>query len=411
MNEIRFDFLDGFRGLCAFSIVVAHTIGGPSEKDIYKNTLMRQMHINGGFVQSIAIPGFFLLSSFLLTYRLMSELLVDTINKYDSYKIIAKYFIRRFFRIYIPFVIYCISIKYSPSNLGANHYYAEWYKLVTLRFDMGDYNHLWTIPIEINYYFFIPIICILYLGLFKFNKKVLYSVLLIWICLALYHLKRDLFYKLPRNPFVINKGDFRAPTFSTFLCGSLLAFTFLSYENEISQTKICQKIISSKIFQFLLNLLTMSMIIYSFRSEYLRDNAGGDVRYLYWYKGGLFWAFTIFLLLLSSNEYSFGRMFFNIKLMKKFGIYSYGIYLLHPAAIRLAERIKSEYKLINFKNSYEFFALTAFLSFSIGFLFYFLIEKNMIRIATYICKNSFLKASRQKNDLPLQNENKDANSK
>jgi peptidoglycan/LPS O-acetylase OafA/YrhL len=407
-NELHFDFLDGFRGLCAFSIIVVHSIGGPSEKDIYKNTLMRQMHINGGFVQSIAIPGFFLLSSFLLTYRLMSELLVDAIEKYDSFKIITKYFIRRFFRIYIPFVIYCTGIKYSPSHLGADHFYAEWYKLVTLRFNMGDFNHLWTIPIEINYYFFIPIICILYLGLYRANKRVLYSILIICICLAPYHLKHNLFFKFPRNPFVVNMGDFRAPTFSTFLCGSLLAFTFLSYENEISRKKICQKIIASKFVQILLNLLTTSMIIYSFRSEYLRDNNGGEGNYYYWYKGGLFWAVAIFLLLLSSNEYSYGRMFFNIKLLKKFGIYSYGIYLLHPAAIRLAERIKSEYKLINFKNSYEFFALIAFLSFSIGFLFYVLIERNMITIATYLCKSSYLKTSRQKKIkvLPLQGDTK-----
>ena len=133
------------------------------------------------------------------------------------------------------------------------------------------------------------------LGLYRLHKRVLYSFLVICICMAAYHLKQDLFINFPRNPFVINKGDFRAPTFSTFLCGSLLAFTYLTYENEFSQKKICQKIISSKFFQIPLNLLTASMIIYSFRSEYLRDNAGGDVRYLYWYKGGAFWAVTIFL--------------------------------------------------------------------------------------------------------------------
>jgi peptidoglycan/LPS O-acetylase OafA/YrhL len=409
VSEKRFDFLDGFRGLCAFSIIVVHSAGG---KEYYKNTIMGIMTTHGGFTQSIAMPGFFLLSSFLLTYRLTYELIDESsslvhgnVSKKREYiKIISKYFIRRFFRIYIPFVIYCTCIKLSPSYLGGGQGYASWLKLVTLRFNMGDFNHLWTIPIEINYYFFIPIISMVYLKLYQFNKRFLYLLVSICIILAAYHLEHNLFYNFPRNPFVVNVGDFRAPTFATFLCGSILAFTYLSYENEIGQTSNkVKEIISSMLFQRVLNLFTVAMIIFCFRSEYLSSNNGGIGGYCYWYKGGFYWSINIFLLLISSSEYSFGRRFFNINLMKKFGHYSYGIYLWHPTAIKFVERIDKN-KLIYFKNPYEYFTFIVILAYILGYLFHVLIETNMIRLATHLCKSSYFKSSKHEhlNSLPTQ---------
>jgi len=71
--------------------------------------------------------------------------------------------------------------------------------------------------------------------------------------------------------------------------------------------------------------------------------------------------------------------------MRKFGIYSYGIYLWHPTAIKLTERIHLEYKLIRFKNAHEYFAFIVFVSFLFGFVFYVLVERNAIRIAQHVC--------------------------
>lgn len=59
-----------------------------------------------------AVAGFFILSSFLLTFRLLDEL-HNSDNKLRSLLVILmKYFIRRVFRIYIPFVIICSLIKF-----------------------------------------------------------------------------------------------------------------------------------------------------------------------------------------------------------------------------------------------------------------------------------------------------------
>ncbi len=167
----------------------------------------------------------------------------------------------------------------------------------------------------------------------------MYALLIACLGLSVYHFDRNLLNKFPRNPFVVNSNDFRAPWFTTFLCGSLLAFTYLTYENGISHFSLCKWILSTRLAQLLLNLTTALLIIYAFRSDYLSDNEGGEGRYLYWYKAAFFWSITIFLLLLSRNECNFGRMFFNMTLMRKFGIYSYGIYLWHPTAIKLTERI------------------------------------------------------------------------
>jgi len=400
---VHFDFLDGFRGLCAFIVIVIHSLGASPQID-YKNTLIQHMCINGTLTQAIAMPGFFLLSSFLLTYRLMSELLLVDSIFLDSSKLIVKYFIRRFFRIYLPFVIFCACIKYSPKKWGKILIYDDipiFSELVWLSFNIGGNNHLWTIPLEINYYFFIPFICMSYLLIYRLSRKVLYVILFACIYLSIKHFQHNMLSYMPKNPFINNLNDMRAPTFSTFLCGSLLAFTYLTFENLCSNTCLFKWVISSRLFQILLNLPTISLIIYGFRSEYLQDHKGGDGRYLYWYKGAYFWSITIFVLLLSQNEYNLGRMFFNMSLMKKFGIYSYGIYLWHPVAIKLTERINLEYKLIRFKNPYEYFGVICVLSFLFGLVFYYLIEKNMIRIASYLCKRSCLKSSKRNNNLSL----------
>ena len=51
-NEIRFDFLEGFRGLCAFTVIVGHS-NGLSGNINYNNTIFQHMNAGGALVQSI----------------------------------------------------------------------------------------------------------------------------------------------------------------------------------------------------------------------------------------------------------------------------------------------------------------------------------------------------------------------
>lgn len=95
----RFNFLDGYRGSLALVVIISHSCQSPESM------------ILANFSQKYAISGFFLLSSFLLTYRLLNDF-----YKKKSYKIFAilQYLIRRFFRIYIIYVLFVLLVKNGP---------------------------------------------------------------------------------------------------------------------------------------------------------------------------------------------------------------------------------------------------------------------------------------------------------
>ena len=144
----RFDFLDGYRGLMAWSVVLEHFVGF--------NNLVGDYEIVHRFGVFTGVTGFFILSSFLLTYRLLTELQNAKSIK-EVFLIIAKYFIRRFFRVYAVFFIFSFANQYILENLKCPNRakFNSVYDLVTLG-NTGS-NHLWTIPIEIKYYFLIDI--------------------------------------------------------------------------------------------------------------------------------------------------------------------------------------------------------------------------------------------------------------
>ena len=78
-----------------------------------------------------------------------------------------KYFVKRTFRIYIPFVLFCIIqdivflklklLKKSPKKKISDF---DFFHLTSL--NMNVESHLWTIPVEIRYYFVIPIIALIF---------------------------------------------------------------------------------------------------------------------------------------------------------------------------------------------------------------------------------------------------------
>ena len=150
-KENATDFLNGFRGLCAF-IIVAHHSNIYVLKKTANNTLMEHMNSpKNRLTNSMALPGFFLLSAFLLTYRLMAELIDETssssaffsiINMLNIIKIFSKYFIRRFFRIYLVFVVYISIYKLFPIINDTTYTFDSWIYYVTVNFRFNDSNHI-----------------------------------------------------------------------------------------------------------------------------------------------------------------------------------------------------------------------------------------------------------------------------
>ena len=98
------------------------------------------------------------MSSFLLTYRLLNDFSISNQFKVkNTFITVLKFFIRRFFRLYLPYVVYCTGVAISPNYAGGGMVYASWTDMVTLR-RTGNINPAWTIPSEIKYYFLMPII-------------------------------------------------------------------------------------------------------------------------------------------------------------------------------------------------------------------------------------------------------------
>lgn len=151
--------LDGFRGFCAILVVISHVgfdVGRP---------------LSTGS-DTIAVPGFFILSSFLLTGRLISEfesLFDGTNSEYRNLEdssnsspgrlvqkirkglvVVACYGVRRVLRIYplyLPVAFFAPGLRGPPCS--------STYDLLTLR-STGP-CHLWTIPPEMKNYIFIPL--------------------------------------------------------------------------------------------------------------------------------------------------------------------------------------------------------------------------------------------------------------
>ena len=371
-----FHFLDGFRGLCAFIVLIVHTFNGkPLDQNTCVHTIMG-IAWSYQLAGRIALPGFFVLSSFLLTHHLMKELTESNRSPNEIFKRIAKYFIRRFFRIYLVFVIFCSIIKLTWVPFA--YPTSSWIDLVTLRFDLSDPNQLWSIPPEICYYFLIPIICLAFLGFERINMKLKYIVLVLLICFTILNMKYNMLYYFPYLKKLFNKDsqNLRGPLFFCFLNGSLVALVFLFVFKV--WTDLFNYIRSSRLIQHSLNIITSFLFIYALRIMPKQFMEHYIIQYSY------FWSFTLLILLISSDEYSFVRQCLNNNFMKKWGKYSFGVYLFHPTSFKLYDLIIPN-AFFQVNNCYEMTFVICLITYAIAFLFYVLIESNMTKLALYLC--------------------------
>ena len=140
----NFDFLDAYRGLAALTVVCQHAGEYTGKRSVF----------NGGW---FGVPAFFQLSAFLLTYRMILQ--YDNSRQHGLVKqmsVTCKYFIMRFCRIYLTYLIFCVVELFSEHFIvGVRHGYSLPNRIIfiiLLRTDiMTDepVGPLWTLPVEV----------------------------------------------------------------------------------------------------------------------------------------------------------------------------------------------------------------------------------------------------------------------
>ncbi|KAL8010728.1 putative acyltransferase 3 [Plasmopara halstedii] len=150
-------FLDGLRGLAALLVVTQHS-----------QEYMQDLNLG-----AVAVDSFFVLSSFLLTWLFMKKSICLLNQKAGIRKwafLLADYFSKRFCRVYPLFALTCVALRIMDDEYKSRYYHIEkaatfdLFKTLTFDFE-SRYFVFWTLPLEIAYYFFIPVFALATLSL------------------------------------------------------------------------------------------------------------------------------------------------------------------------------------------------------------------------------------------------------
>jgi peptidoglycan/LPS O-acetylase OafA/YrhL len=360
-NISRFDVLDGFRGILAISVVLQHT------SKIFKMT--EEYKIFNSLGTFFGVPSFFVLSSFLLTNKLFEIMMKSNGHFSEIQQIINKYLLRRFFRIYIPFFILCCLL--SMGLIFSKRYsysYASWYDLVTLK--KTGANHLWTVLPEVKYYLFIPIFTFITYKLQKFFIFWISAIIIVMFCVEVFDI-----YGLKCWVIPWPRGQNLLYVFELFLNGSLLGLIYYKIINSTYEFNRLKKL------KFLLSYFTFIYFIYGIKlaSKFFSKKSLCD------FKFSIYWSFLIFLLLFEEQD-CFTEIL-NLKILKKFGKYSFGIYLLHYDGFPIIEYLRKN-GIMN-KSFLEIIIIELMVSFSFGFLFFHCVEHPSMNFGNYLIKKLY----------------------
>lgn len=204
--------------------------------------------------QKYSIAGFFMLSAFLLTYRLLKDF-----NKPNSNVLLftLQYAVRRFFRIYVVVAIFATAAVYGPPVFAGYQYgrYNSLFTILTLGFP--GLNNLWTIPGEVKYYFMIPLICLMFYGARGYELHLL-GCSILWTAYDHFFNFFEISWK--RGIDCTNgKSNLLSNHFFVFFVGSQLAVAFF----VIEQNEILMKWIQQYRVKTTLSFLSLAVAVYA----------------------------------------------------------------------------------------------------------------------------------------------------
>ena len=338
----RFDFLDNYRGLMALSVLLTHA--GIAQYSLLSG------HLFG-------VICFFLLSSFLLTYQMIDQF-KSKINVMEALKLTIVYFIRRFFRIYIPYVFVMLVYKFLVDRtfiFREKDLDGKFWKALQLQviYHTGYIGFNWTIPLEVRFYLVIPIISMV--ASLASRKDA-------WLAVLLFFLTGIIFV----IPYFEDSQISLIHWYRTFVMGSMIAIIYKRFEN-----------ISLENYKSFINYATIVMFIIGSQLPCvsffeIKDSRSKILFY------SIFWASHL-LLMLSNENNSFNIYLKKAAFLRTLGNFSFGIYLLHMLAIRLVQYAVPDFKTVN--QFHLMFAYTS-LAFLFSYVFYHLIELKSMHISS-----------------------------
>lgn len=212
----KIEFLDGLRGLAAIFVVLHHA-----------HILEAGVNIGGS-----AVDIFFVLSSFLLTMIFEAktrQLLARQANLRAWAFTLLDYASKRFLRVYPLFAAVAVMLWCLPNESRSRYYTIgspeEYDLLKVLTFEEHSrYFVMWTLPLEITYYFFIPVLVV---GICLLGRAW-------WLAVAsLYMWVIEEGLRVDRRPFQPLR-----PHLSTFVAGSLAAIVYAQLNRVVKERGI-----------------------------------------------------------------------------------------------------------------------------------------------------------------------------
>ncbi|KAJ3269830.1 hypothetical protein HDV01_000878 [Terramyces sp. JEL0728] len=337
----RFLYLDGIRGLAAFTVVLEHA---------------------GYTVPENAVDAFFVLSAFLLTvilYTKAEKLLKNNANIKQWLWMLLDYFIRRFLRVYPGFLVTAIMVstltyrQQQEAWFLNGHGYDLW-QVITF-----DYRpHVfWTLPVEMEYYFVIP----LYVAVILLVRRW-------WILIVLAVTVKTCYADWNSNRYNVSELSMHI---NTFLNGSSLAFVYV----KLKSTKLQKTVEENKYLAWALDKFSILFAVFVLSVGYKRI----IMTWLFNEKlGGGYPFSSIFLSILLCKECLLPgtvAKFFEWNFLLFAGKISFSLYLNHSFALYLWDHQT---------DPVNFFFFLVFAAFGFSYLTYLLVEYPVGRLSNYI---------------------------